>query len=224
MKKMTASEAGGPALAGKLWGRKAPERIGRSRAGGAAVMVVLTPGADGYDVIFEKRAENLEHQPGEFCFPGGAIEPGESPRQAAVRETTEELLVRKNQIRVLAPLHEMSGPGGRTVWSFLALLESYTDTFSRDEVDHIFRVPLKFLLAMDPVVSEAREVTVLGEDFPFEMIPGGREYPWRSGRREMYFYRVPDGDGEAAVWGMTATLLHAFLERWKQDISPRGDD
>lgn len=37
--------------------------------------------------------------PGAYCFPGGAIEPGESEEEALVREISEELRVRIRPIR-----------------------------------------------------------------------------------------------------------------------------
>ena len=38
-------------------------------------------------LLFEVRALHMRRQPGEVCFPGGQIEEGETPLEAAVRET-----------------------------------------------------------------------------------------------------------------------------------------
>ena len=48
--------------------------------------------------------------PGTWCFPGGAIEAGESPQQALVREMREELGVR---CRPIAPCWEWTSRDGR---------------------------------------------------------------------------------------------------------------
>jgi len=45
----------------------------------------------GPQILYEVRAQKLDRQPGEVCFPGGQIESGETPLEAALRET-EELL------------------------------------------------------------------------------------------------------------------------------------
>ena len=42
-------------------------------------------GRRGWQVLFEVRAAGIS-QPGEVCFPGGRIEPGETPEEAALRE------------------------------------------------------------------------------------------------------------------------------------------
>ena len=54
-----------------------------------AVCIPLMPGPDGYEVLFEVRSANIKSQPGDVCFPGGRMEPGETPDETAVRETME---------------------------------------------------------------------------------------------------------------------------------------
>ena len=52
-----------------------------------AVLVPLVEWRGEVQVLFEVRADTLERQPGEVCFPGGHMEPGESPTECAFRET-----------------------------------------------------------------------------------------------------------------------------------------
>ena len=47
----------------------------------------------GPQILYEVRASDLDRQPGEVCFPGGQIEAGETPLEAALRETEEELAI-----------------------------------------------------------------------------------------------------------------------------------
>ncbi len=47
---------------------------------------------DGDKVLITRRPENKRH-PGQWEFPGGKIEPGESPEEALCREILEELEV-----------------------------------------------------------------------------------------------------------------------------------
>jgi (d)CTP diphosphatase len=47
-----------------------------------------------------RRADHVE-APGTYCFPGGAIEPGESPQNALRRELLEELRTEVRPVRVL---------------------------------------------------------------------------------------------------------------------------
>ena len=49
-----------------------------------AVLVPLVERADGnVEILFETRAVDLDAQPGEICFPGGAMEEGETPLKTA---------------------------------------------------------------------------------------------------------------------------------------------
>lgn len=89
-------------------------------------------------MVFEVRAGSLKTQPGEICFPGGAVERGETPKQAAVRETMEELLINRCQIRVIAPLDVLEAPGAMEISPFLGALQGYRWSYSEAEVDHTF--------------------------------------------------------------------------------------
>ena len=65
----------------------------------AAVCIPLLKNTDGgYDVLFEVRAATIAHQPGDVCLPGGMVEEGEDPRNAALRELQEELLLSEEQM------------------------------------------------------------------------------------------------------------------------------
>ena len=86
--------------------------MGVKRPRPAAVLIPLLPNGNSYDVLFEVRSAGIA-QPGDICFPGGTMEPGETPEVAAVRETTEELLVSREQIRVLRTMNTRPGPKGR---------------------------------------------------------------------------------------------------------------
>ena len=181
----------------------------RGFAGGrpAAVLIPLIEREDGLQVLFEQRASGLKRQPGEICFPGGGIEPGEDPAVAAVRETAEELCIGEEQIRILTGLDGVIGPTGAPIWSFAGLLEGYEGTWSENEVAETFTVPVKWLLENEPEMYMTHLVTVPGDDFPHELVPGGRAYPWAKKKNPIWFYRY----GEKVIWGLTANILTRFL-------------
>ena len=91
-----------------------------------------------------RRAGSLKTQPGEICFPGGAVERDETPKQAAIREAMEELLISRRQIRVIAPLDVLEAPGAMEISPFLGALQGYRWSYSEAEVDHTFSVPLRW--------------------------------------------------------------------------------
>ena len=202
----------------KKWEDQPFRRLPASGKNGAAVMLCLVPRGGECSVLLEVRSMDLDRQPGEICFPGGVIEDGETPLMAAVRETTEELLVTEGEISVIAPLFEIDSPGGGNVWCFLAELPEYQGTFSRDEVDHVLEVPLRWFFAHPARQAETFLVTEPGSGYPFELIPGGRNYPFRRTRRISYFYDLSGFGERTSLWGMTAMLVHAFLVRLRKDF------
>lgn len=192
----------------RAWSGRTPRRINLEGKPEAAVLVPFVERDGELHILFEVRARFLKTQPGEICFPGGTVEPGESPLEASVRETQEELLVERSQIEVLAPLDYLVTPGGLAVRPFAAFLKKYQGTFSTDEVERTFTVPLRWFEEQEPERYKTKVKTFPGEDFPYHLIPGGREYNWREGTYEVYFYRW----GEEIIWGMTAKILCGMVK------------
>ena len=46
-----------------------------------AVLVPVAETAEGLSLLYEVRSPALHHHSGEVCFPGGRMEPGETPEQ-----------------------------------------------------------------------------------------------------------------------------------------------
>ena len=57
----------------------------------AAVLIPLVKKDNSYSILFELRSKTMKRQPGEISFPGGIIENNESPKEACLRETLEEI-------------------------------------------------------------------------------------------------------------------------------------
>jgi 8-oxo-dGTP pyrophosphatase MutT (NUDIX family) len=79
-------------------GRMSPElSYGRhngpapSNARSAAVMLLLFQRDGRWHLPLTERPASLAHHGGQVCLPGGAIEPGETSAEAAIRELREEL-------------------------------------------------------------------------------------------------------------------------------------
>ena len=208
------TQGGELAQMSRIWGSRRAGRLEKEKIRRAAVLVPLIQKGGEYHVVFEVRAGSLKTQPGEICFPGGAVERGEAPKQAAVRETMEELLISRRQIRVIAPLDVLEAPGAMEIFPFLGALQGYRWSYSEAEVDHTFSVPLRWFAEHEPERYETELVTVPEERFPFEDVPGGHDYHWRRGHYDVYFYRREEG----IIWGMTAKILRSLAEMYREDI------
>lgn len=198
----TISEIGEIYMFEHLKGR-VPKYIDEDKMRQSAVMIALIKKDGVYHVLFEVRASHLKHQPGEICLPGGIREPGETAMENAVRETTEELLISPSQIEVIAQLDTLINVANIKLDVFLCELHDYDMTYSKEEVEEIFTVPLNFFLYTKPEVYQNEVKTIPPDDFPFDRIPGGKNYPWRSAHRDIYFYYYKD----KVIWGMTAYIL-----------------
>lgn len=159
-------------------------------------------------ILFEVRSHKLAKQPNEICFPGGKLEPEETRLQAAVRETCEELLIDESSIKILGEIDTLVTPFNTLIYPFAAQIEKYKDTFSPHEVQEVFTVPLDFLMDYKPICSYLDVQMTSREDFPFEKIQYGREYPWARGKYPVYIYEYQD----KVIWGITARILRNFIE------------
>ncbi len=192
------------------------ERIYPAKTRNAVVLIPIVETKDGPGILFEVRGEGIR-QGGEVCFPGGRMDENEKPSETAIRETTEELLIRREQVEIVAPMHTtMQGSGGAEVQSFLGILHDYEGTYSDAEVSRVFSVPLKWFREHKPLLKSAHMSFEGTEDFPYDLIPGGQAYRWHKVPRNFYFW-VYENSGEehgqrTVIWGLTGELLYHCLQ------------
>lgn len=184
----------------RSWIQEARDKKSRAHPKGSAAVLIPFLIRDGaYHVLYEIRAAKLRSQPGEICFPGGRIEEGEDPMETAVREAAEELCIDRSRIEIVGALDDTIGPGAVPLYTYIGVLHGYEGTWSRSEVDRVFTLPLDWILAHDPVVYKVKLARRMPEDFPYEYIPGGREYRWRDQYYSVPFY--PQLQTELSLFG-----------------------
>ena len=113
-----------------------------------AVLVPVIWSEGGAELLLEVRAAGIP-QAGDPCFPGGRIEPGESPEHAAVRETQEELGIRIGPERILGQLPTMHTPLGQRTNVYVCTVtpeEAAALRVNRAEVSEVLRVPMAYFL------------------------------------------------------------------------------
>lgn len=175
----------------------------------SAVVIPLIEISGELHVLFEVRSRDLRFQPGEVCFPGGRIDAGETPLEAAVRELCEELSIDFVDFKILRDLTPLAGPTGALVYPFVALLKNYDMSYSPDEVERVFTYPVSYFVEHPGVSYPMKKVTVAPDDFPYHKVTGSTDtYNWHEQHYDMWIYE----DTCPVVWGFTGRLLHAFLE------------
>ncbi len=115
----------------------------------AAVLIPLALLGDELHVVFIRRSRGLRYHGGEYGFPGGVREKGESAVEAALRETEEEIGVRREHVEVLGflpPVRTLTGFTITPVVGFLALSEGFTFRLNRSEVEEVILPPLSSLV------------------------------------------------------------------------------
>ena len=117
----------------------------------AAVLIPLVTRPEGITVLLTRRTSNLAAHAGQISFPGGRREPQDhDARDAALRETEEEIGVSRTQIQLLGALEEYGTVTGFRVTPIVGIVTPPVAlTPDPTEVAEIFEVPLAFIL--DPV-------------------------------------------------------------------------
>lgn len=163
-------------------------------------------------VLYELRARHMEVQPGEICFPGGKKEPGETPKECALRETWEEIGVPADKIRVICQLDMMVNYSNVAMYVFLGIIdESALDDLdlNPDEVEEVFLVPIKWLMENEPEIYWTKVTPQPPEDFPYTEVTGGEPYKWRHGKTPVPVYKAY---GDKVIWGFTGRITRRFVE------------
>lgn len=175
-----------------------------------SVLIPLIKRDNEVHILFEKRALSLKNQPGEISFPGGGIERGENSRDAAIRETCEELLINKRDLSIIGKGDFLVNPYSVIIYSYVGILNIAFDAISpsKEEVESIFTIPLDFFKINKPKSYKTKINLIREDSFPYELIPNGRNYKWKRAEGEMDFYVYKD----IVIWGFTAKMLRNFIK------------
>ena len=175
----------------------------------SAVFIPLVRKDGEIHILFEVRASSLKHRPSEISFPGGGIEEGETPMEAAIRETKEEIGSYPEDIKIISELDLLITPVKYIIHPFAGYLDNIDHmNLNKDEVDHVFMVPLKYLLENHPKKYFNTVQVLPDQDLPFDLIPGNKNYKFENGKSQILFYKYKD----YVIWGITAKILYNFLE------------
>ena len=180
-----------------------------------AVLVPLAERDGELSLLYEVRAKTLRRQPGEVCFPGGRVEPGESFEACALRETFEELSIPPEGVRLLGRLDFIAHRANFLMQPVLGIVEEAALRAmcpSPAEVEEVFFVPLSHLLNTAPIEYEYELIPTPAENFPYELIGIPRSYKWQRGRENVPVYPWQG----RAIWGLTGRITRNLIQICKE--------
>jgi predicted Fe-S protein YdhL (DUF1289 family)/8-oxo-dGTP pyrophosphatase MutT (NUDIX family) len=164
--------------------------VGRPVAA-AAVLAGLVPRSEGTTVLLTRRHDGLRNHGGQVSFPGGRVDAGDVDAvAAALRESDEEIALKRAQVQPIGLLDTLATVSGFLVTPVVAVVDpAFVPVPNPGEVAEVFEVPLDYLMAPRNLRSvelefKGRQRTVL-------------EYDW----------------AEQRIWGATAAILYNLRRR-----------
>ena len=184
---------------------------GRSRAAVALVIAdeglgAALPGMTAHSVwssqaavILTRRALHLRNHAGQWALPGGRMEAGESPAQAALRETQEEIGLQLNPVQVLGCLDDYATRSGFVITPVVIWAGAVHHLHPNpDEVASIHRIPLTELLRSDAPMLE----TTTDAPHPILCMPLGDS--WVAAPTAAFLYQLR----EVCLRGLPTRVAH----------------
>lgn len=156
-------------------------------SGRAAVLMPLIMEGGQVSFLLTKRTNRVSTHKGQISFPGGMQDADEPPLTTALRETEEELGIRRDEVDLVGPFQDYLAVTGWKVSTFVGFLPvGLSLRPNADEVAGVLQVPLDFFRQTTPRVVQRFRL--------------GRKVP-------IYFYDF----GEELIWGLTATIIRDFV-------------
>jgi len=195
---------------------------GRKELPTSVVMVLICEIDGEYHFVLQERNANIR-QGGEICFPGGMFDKRTdlSPRETAIRETTEELGLPPEKIEIIGRLDTLVGAMGAVIEIFVGIMNSEIASLDicRDEVAKVFTIPVSYFIRTKPEIHK-----VLVKIFSSEIDPETNKEvvylpvrelglperyldSWGNFKQNVYVFKT----GEGVVWGLTAQIIMDFV-------------
>ena len=155
----------------------------------AAVLAAITQ-RDRPGFLLIHRPSNMRSHPGQVAFPGGKIDPGETPVEAALREAWEELGIHERDVTVIGTSDQYRTGTGYEVTPVIAV------------------VPPD--LELNPNPTEVARWFEAPVDFVFDRQNQVEQSAFWQGAERRYIEIMWQ---EHRIWGVTAAIIHNLSRR-----------
>ncbi|MBX9643945.1 MAG: CoA pyrophosphatase [Novosphingobium sp.] len=156
----------------------------------AAVLAAITEREDRPGFLLIHRPSNMRSHPGQVAFPGGKIDPGERPEEAALREAHEELGIHARDVHVIGTSDTYRTGSGYAITPVIAV------------------VPPD--LKLNPSPTEVAAWFEAPVDFVFDPANHVRHSGFWQGRERSYIEILWQ---EHRIWGVTAGIIANLAKR-----------
>jgi len=176
-----------------------------------------------YHFLLQKRTVDIR-QGGEICFPGGGFDPKKDKnyQETAIRETAEELGIKRDIINIDGVFDTLVNPNGKIVNTFVGklLIDSLNElNIHEKEVEKILTAPVSFFLNNAPkeykikihaqsyyLDKDGKEISIL----PVKQLglPEKYEKTWGHFFRKIYVYEYEN----EIIWGITAEIIYELVK------------
>jgi len=175
-----------------------------------AVLVPLISVKDEPHLLFQVRSMTLKRQPGEICFPGGKMEPNESPGETARREMHEEMGIAEEDVKIIGHLERVVNMSHEIIYPCLGYVKKeISEIRFNEEVSEVFTVPIEFFLKHKPTEYD---ITYKADESELLTIEQSLQYWNKIAKqvvRKVYSYQY----GTYTIWGLTAGIVYDLMER-----------
>ncbi len=129
------------------------------RRAAVAIVVIPKPENGTASVLLTRRSSQMRRHRGQYALPGGRLDAGETPEQAALRELSEELGLSLEYRDILGPLDDYSTRSGFRITPIVMWFDGGQNIVpDPNEVERVFHIGLSELDSPDiPTLTTAEE-------------------------------------------------------------------
>ena len=168
---------------------------------GAAVPGIAAPSTWSTQaaLILTRRAAHLGNHPGQWALPGGRIDPGETPEQAALRELEEEVGLKLDPGAILGRLDDFATRSGYVMSPVVVWAGAARSLVPNPaEVASIHRIPVAEFMRADAPLLDAIE----DSEHPVLRMPVGNHWIAAPTAAILYQFR------ELCIAGRATRVFH----------------
>ncbi|WP_298929606.1 CoA pyrophosphatase [uncultured Ramlibacter sp.] len=151
-------------------------------------------------LLLTRRAENLRSHPGQWALPGGSVDAGETPEQAALRELQEEVGLTLHEDAVLGRLDDYVTRSGYAITPVVVWAGAAPQLLANpDEVASIHRIPAAEFMRADAPLLDA----IADSEHPVLRMPVGQGH-WIAAPTAAFLYQFR----EVCLSGRSTRVAH----------------